>query len=52
MNYQARREAVLEKMEQGSIAVLYAGIPTHVSADEYAHFQANRNFFYLTGLRR
>lgn len=52
MNYQARREAVLEKMEQGSIAVLYSGIPMHVSADEYAHFQANRNFFYLTGLRR
>ena len=24
MNYQARREAVLEKMEQGSIAVLSA----------------------------
>ncbi len=52
MNYQARREAILEKMEKGSIGVLYAGIPTHVSADEYAHFQANRNFFYLTGLRR
>lgn len=52
MNYQARRDAVLEKMEPGSMAVLYSGIETHVSADEYACFQANRNFFYLTGLRR
>ncbi|MCM1188125.1 MAG: aminopeptidase P N-terminal domain-containing protein [bacterium] len=52
MDYQARRNAVLEKMEAGSVAVLYSGIEVHVSADEYAHFQANRNFFYLTGLRR
>ena len=52
MDFQRRRNAVLEKMEPGSIAVLYSGIKNHVSADEYAHFQANRNFFYLTGLRR
>lgn len=52
MNYQARRQAVLDKMKPGSIAVLYSGIKVHVSADEYAHFEANRNFFYLTGLRR
>lgn len=52
MNYQARREAVLEKMKPGSIAILYSGIEVHVSADEYAHFEASRNFFYLTGLRR
>ncbi|MCM1025469.1 MAG: aminopeptidase P N-terminal domain-containing protein [Roseburia sp.] len=52
MDFQRRRDAVLEKMEPGSIAVLYSGIETHVSADEYAAFQANRNFFYLTGLRR
>ena len=52
MNYQARREAVLEKMTQGSVAILYSGIEVHVSADEYEHFHGNRNFFYLTGLRR
>ena len=34
MNYQARREAVLEKMEKGSVAILYSGIEVHVSADE------------------
>lgn len=52
MDFQKRRDAVLEKMEPGSIAILYSGIENHVSVDEYAHFQANRNFFYLTGLRR
>lgn len=49
MNYQARRQAVLDKMKPGSIAVLYSGIEVHVSADEYAHFEANRNFFTLRG---
>lgn len=40
------------KMENHSILLLFSGIETHVSADEYAPFEANRNFFYLTGLRR
>ncbi|MBR5127120.1 MAG: aminopeptidase P N-terminal domain-containing protein, partial [Roseburia sp.] len=52
MNYEARRQQVLEKMEKGSVLVLFSGIETHVSNDEYAPFEANRNFFYLTGLRR
>lgn len=52
MNYCARREAVLQKMEEGSIAILYSGAEAHVSADAYASFECNRNFFYLTGLRR
>lgn len=52
MNYTARREAVFEKMEKNSVLILFSGIETHVSADEYAPFEANRNFFYLTGLRR
>lgn len=52
MNYQKRRESILEQMEQGSIAILYSGIELHESADAYMNFQANRNFFYLTGLRR
>ena len=43
---------VLDKMEQGSVMVLFSGIEMHISADEYAPFEANRNFFYLTGLRR
>lgn len=52
MNFKKRREAVLAKLEQGAIAILYSGIEIHNSADEYARFEANRNFYYLTGLRR
>ncbi len=54
MDFESRRQKILDKMEKNSIAVLYSGIEHHVSADEYDLFtaQANRNFFYLTGLRR
>lgn len=52
MNYEARRQKVYEKMEQNAVLILFSGIEMHVSADEYAPFEANRNFFYLTGLRR
>ena len=38
--------------QAGSVLLLFSGIENHVSADEYAPFEANRNFFYLTGLRR
>ena len=52
MNHNERRQHILEQMEDKSALILFSGIETHVSADEYAKFQANRNFFYLTGLRR
>lgn len=52
MNYTARRQTVFDRMEKNSVLILFSGIETHVSADEYASFEANRNFFYLTGLRR
>ena len=39
-------------MEKQSALLLFSGIENHVSVDEYAPFEANRNFFYLTGLRR
>lgn len=52
MNYKVRREKVAEQMEQGSILLLYSGEALHISADAYQHFEANRQFFYLTGIRR
>ncbi len=52
MNVKERRQQVFEQMEEHSVLVLFSGIELHVSADEYAAFEANRNFFYLTGLRR
>lgn len=51
-HYTARRTAVLEKMEQGSILVLYAGESVPCSMDEGFPFEANHHFFYLTGLAR
>lgn len=52
MNFKERRQEVLNRMKDNSILILFSGIEVHVSADEYAPFEANRNFFYLTGLRR
>ncbi len=48
----ARREAVLNQMEPGSILFLYSGIEQHFSLDAYHHFEVNKNFFYLTGIQR
>ena len=52
MNYKERREKVYSQMEDKSILVLYSGEALHISADAYHHFEANRQFFYLTGIRR
>lgn len=52
MDFAARREKLLNSMEDRSILVLYSGIPSHISVDAYHPFEANRHFFYLTGLRR
>lgn len=52
MNYKVRRQEVFEKMEKNAVLILFSGIEIHVSNDEYAPFEVNRNFFYLTGLRR
>ena len=52
MNFAERRKQVFEQMERQSELILFSGIESHVSADEYAPFEADRNFFYLTGLRR
>ena len=52
MNYSKRRQHIAETMEQGSILILYSGEAVHISADAYYQFEANRQFFYLTGIRR
>lgn len=52
MNYESRRQRVLNEMVDDSLLILYSGAAVHISADAYHHFEANRHFFYLTGLRR
>ena len=43
---EARRNQVMEQMEEGSVAVIYSGIDIHVSLDEYFPFEVNKSFFY------
>lgn len=52
MDYSQRRRKVWENMEDNSILFLYSGKALHISADSYQHFEVNRQFFYLTGIRR
>lgn len=52
MNYEQRRDRVYAEMRDHSVLLLWSGIELHTGADAYHDFEANRNFFYLTGLRR
>lgn len=52
MNFTERRQKLFAEMQDNSVLILYSGAPLHVSSDAYHHFEANRHFFYLTGLRR
>lgn len=46
------RKNLADKLEEGSLTILFAGEPPHRSADEDYHFVPNRNFYYLTGIER
>ncbi|SFQ06797.1 Xaa-Pro aminopeptidase [Lachnospiraceae bacterium XBB1006] len=48
----ARRDAVLDKMEKRSIAILFSGVAVHMSEDAYLPFEVNKNFRYLTDIAR
>ncbi len=50
--YIQRRLNVLDKMESGSILILFAGQGRKKSGDENYPFQTNRNFYYLTGIKQ
>ena len=52
MNFEARRQRILNEMADNSLLILYAGSAPHISSDTYHDFAANTHFFYLTGLRR
>jgi Xaa-Pro aminopeptidase len=46
------REALLERIEDNSVVILFAGNAPQKSADESYGFTPNRNFYYLTGIDR
>lgn len=47
-----RRAAFSEGMKEKSMALFYAGKAPYKSKDQEYPFTINRNFFYLTGIRR
>ena len=50
--YALRREKLLEKLDDGTIAIIFAGVGKKRSADENYDFVVNRNFYYLTGIEQ
>ena len=46
--FKERRRKLLEKMEDFSVAVIFAGASKIQSEDETCPYLANRNFYYLT----
>ena len=50
--YEQRRQKLLEKLPEDSIAILFAGVAPHRSADSTYDFEVNRNFYYLTGIEQ
>ena len=50
--YSLRREKLIEKLDNGSITILFAGVGRKRSADENYDFVVNRNFYYLTGIEQ
>ncbi|MBQ9251989.1 MAG: aminopeptidase P N-terminal domain-containing protein [Clostridia bacterium] len=52
MSLQEHRNRLYATLPEGSIVVSYAGVPVHTNEDDYYNFEANSQFFYLTGLER
>lgn len=50
--YSLRREKLIEMMDDGSLAIIFAGVGKKRSADEDYDFVVNRNFYYLTGIEQ
>ena len=46
----ASRKKLYERLESGSIVLLFSGEAPHMSLDQYYAYTPQRNFFYLTNL--
>ena len=46
------REKLFSRLTNDSMTIIYSGNLKHMSADAYHEFEVNRNFFYLTGLKK
>lgn len=52
MSVQQHRTRLYETLPENSLVLCHAGVPLHVNEDDYALFEVNSQFFYLTGLER
>ena len=52
MSFQQHRARLYDTLPEGSLVICYAGVPVHTNEDDYYNFEANSQFFYLTGLER
>jgi len=50
--YSNRRNKILTKLENNSLAILFAGQARKKSGDASFPFEVNRNFYYLTGIEQ
>lgn len=50
--YIQRREKLIEKLDDGSVTILFAGVERKRSGDSTYDFVVNRNFYYLTGIEQ
>lgn len=50
--YLLRRNRLLERMKENSIAIIYSGVSKITSEDDVYPFVTNRNFYYLTGIKQ
>lgn len=48
--FQLRREKLFTQLKDNSLTILFSGEPLRKSADSEYEFEANRNFYYLTGI--
>ena len=52
MSFADHRKRLYETLPDGSLVLSFAGEPLHTNEDDYYSFEANSQFFYLTGLER
>ncbi len=50
--FKRNREALVKKLQEGSIAILFSGSAPYYSGDGQYPYTPNKNFYYLTGLER
>jgi len=51
-DYKNNREKLLKDMKKGEMALFFAGVAPASSADSLYPFRTDKNFFYMTGLKR